>query len=138
MPSSITSSDPARVLLVDDNEAMLARAALVLEPEFAVVGQVHDGQAALDAVEALHPDVMVLDISMPGMSGFEVATRLRRAGSPTAVVFLSVHAEEAFVAAAMASGAVGYVIKPRLVSDLGEAVRVARDGRAFVSPREGR
>ena len=73
MPSSTTSSEPARVLLVDDNEAMLARAAAVLTPGCLVVGAAKDGQAALEAARTLQPDVIVLDISMPGMTGLEVA-----------------------------------------------------------------
>ena len=84
MPSRTTSSDagPARlrVLVVDDNQAMLARAASVLTATCIVVGQVQDGVAALVAAAVLVPDVIVLDISMPGMSGLEVAAALRAAG----------------------------------------------------------
>jgi CheY-like chemotaxis protein len=133
MPSNTTSSEPARVLLVDDNEAMLARAAAVLTPCCVVVGAVKDGPSALEAAGALHPDVIVLDISMPGMTGFEVAARLRAAGSTAALVFLTVHDEEAFVLAARAAGVMGYVVKPRLASDLKLAVSEARAGRPFVS-----
>jgi DNA-binding NarL/FixJ family response regulator len=133
MPSGTTSSEPARVLLVDDNEAMLARAAAVLTPGCVVVGAVTSGPAALDAAESLHPDVIVLDISMTGMSGFEVAARLRKAGSTAALVFFTVHDDEEFILAARAAGGIGYVIKPRLASDLMSAVREARAGRSFVS-----
>ena len=134
MPSSTISSEPPRVLLVDDNTAMLARAAAVLTPGCAVVAKVADGPAALAAAEALHPDVIVLDISMPGMTGFEVASRLRHDGSTAALVFLTVHDEADIVLAAQAAGAKGFVTKPRLVSDLETAVREARAGRSFVSP----
>ena len=133
MPSSTTSSELARVLIVDDNEAMLARAAAVLSPRCRVVGTARDGRSAIDAAETLHPDVIVLDISMPGMSGLEVAASLREAGSTAALVFLTVHAEAEFVEAAKAVGGVGYVVKPRLASDLPRAVTDARDGRPFVS-----
>ena len=94
MPSNTISSEvaaTARVLLVDDNEAMLARAATVLASGCDVVGTARNGQAALAAAAALDPDVIVLDISMPGMSGLEVAARLRRSGSRADVVFLTVH-----------------------------------------------
>ena len=75
----------------------------------------------------------MLDISMPGMTGLEVASRLRKAGSTAAVVFLTVHDGEEFVLAAKLPSAIGYVVKPRLVSDLLVAVREARAGRPFVS-----
>jgi len=138
MPSATTSSEPVRVLLVDDNQLMIARAAAALERECVVIGSATDGQAALRAAQALEPDVIVLDISMPGMSGFDVATQLHRRGSKCAVVFLTVHDEEEFVEAARTAGGLGYVIKPRLASDLAVAVREARAGRPFVSPSDQR
>jgi DNA-binding NarL/FixJ family response regulator len=134
MPSRTTSSEPARVLLVDDNEAMLARAAAVLTPGCVVVGAEREGRAALRAAEALRPDVIVLDISMRGMTGLEVAACLQEAGSSAAVVFLTVHDEEEFVLAARAVGGIGYVLKTRLTRDLKVAVREALAGRPFMSP----
>jgi DNA-binding NarL/FixJ family response regulator len=134
MPSSITSSEPARVLLVDDNDAIRARAAAALTPECVVVGSAKDGRAALAAAKALRPDVIVLDISMPGMTGLDVAASLHKAGSTAVLVFLTVHDEDEFVTAARAAGGIGYVVKTRLVSDLMVAVREARAGRVFVSP----
>ena len=133
MHSSTTSSEPVRVLLVDDNEAMLARAAAVLTPGCLVVGSATTGLAALEAAGLLRPDVIVLDISMPGMNGFEVASSLRRTGSTAAVVFLTVHTEEEFIRAAMAAGGIGFVVKTQLVADLMRAVRDACAGRQFVS-----
>ena len=139
MPSRTTSSnaEPARirVLVVDDNQAMLARAASVLTATCIVVGQVQDGVAALVAAAVLVPDVIVLDISMPGMSGLEVAAALRAAGSVAAIVFLTVHDDAELVAAAQAAGGIGYVIKDRLVSDLPHAVSEASARRPFVSVR---
>jgi len=99
-----------------------------------VVGTVKDGLAALTAAGALLPDVIVLDISMPGMNGFEVAARLRQTGSKAALVFLTVHNDEDFVAEAKAVGGIGYVVKSRLVSDLTLAVLEAQAGHPFVSP----
>jgi CheY-like chemotaxis protein len=135
MPSSTTSSEMARVLLVDDNEEMLSRAAAALRRGCVVVGAVKDGLAALNAADALHPDVIVLDIGMAGMNGFEVAIRLRESGSTAAVVFFTVHEDEEFVAAAEAAGGIGYVTKPRLASDLLVAVREAQARRPFRSVR---
>lgn len=128
-----TSPEPVRVLLVDDNDSMIERAAAVLTPACVVVGTAHNGSEALDAVDTLRPDVVVLDISMPGMTGLEVASALRHQGSPVAVVFLTVHDDEDFLHAAQEAGGTGYVVKRRLVSDLIVAVQEARAGRSFVS-----
>jgi DNA-binding NarL/FixJ family response regulator len=125
---------PARVLLVDDNEAILTRAARVLTPGCAVVGAVRDGKAALEAAHTLQPEVIVLDISMPGMNGFEVATCLRNIGSTAALVFLSVYEDEELIRASKHAGGMGYVVKQRLTLDLELAVREARAGRLFNSP----
>ena len=134
MQSSTISSERTRVLVVDDNEAMLARAATALTPGCVVVGSAKDGPTAIETAVALQPDVIVLDISMPGMTGLEVASLLRKAQSTAAVVFLTVHDEEEFVHAAKAVGGIGYVIKPRIASDLMKAVLEAKAGRPFVSP----
>jgi DNA-binding NarL/FixJ family response regulator len=128
-----SKSGHARVLLVDDNEGMLSRAAAALSSGCEVVGAVKDGPSALKAADALHPDVIVLDISMPGMSGFDVAQRLRESGCKAPVVFLTVHDDEDFLMRARAVGGLGYVVKPRLCSDLARAVRDAWAGRPFVS-----
>jgi DNA-binding NarL/FixJ family response regulator len=133
MPSGITSSERARVLLVDDNRMLLTRASALLSPTCDVVGTATTGVAAIDAASTLRPDVIVLDISMPGMTGFEVAYRLRECASEAAVVFLTVHDDEVLIAAAKAAGVLGYVAKTRLVTDLAFAVSEAREGRAFVS-----
>jgi NarL family two-component system response regulator LiaR len=141
MPSSTISSDletepetgRTRVLLVDDNQAVLARVASVLQPACTVVGQVQDGAAALAASARLQPDVIVLDISMPGMSGLEVAARLREVRSTAAIVFLTVHADAEVAGAAHAAGGIGYVVKRKLGTDLLHAVNEARARRPFVS-----
>jgi DNA-binding NarL/FixJ family response regulator len=123
-----------RVLLVDHNQAILARVETVLSPARVVVGSATDGKTAVSAALKLEPEVVVLDISMPGMSGFEVAARLRTEGSSAAVVFLTVHDEEELVSAARQSGGIGYVVKPRIGSDLLTAVKEAHAGRSFISP----
>jgi DNA-binding NarL/FixJ family response regulator len=134
MPSSTVSSARTRVLLVDDSDMMLVCATAALTPACTVVGAVKDGRHALEAADTLRPDVIVLDISMPGITGLEVASRLRADGSTAAIVFLTVHDDEDFVLAAKKAGGIGYVVKLRLASDLLHAVEEARAGRSFVSP----
>lgn len=124
-----------RVLLVDDSTPILESARAVLTPDCVVVGAVTDGPSALAAARASRPDVIVLDISMPGMSGLEVATMLRAQGSTASIVFLTVHDDQQFIDAAMQAGGTGYVLKRRLLADLLHAVQEARAGRSFVSPR---
>lgn len=133
MLSGTTSSERTRVLLVDDNRMLLTRASAALSAHCEIVGTATNGPAAIDAAGSLQPDVIVLDISMPGMTGFEVAYRLRECASEAALVFLTVHDDEVLIAAAKSAGVLGYVVKTRLATDLAFAVSEAREGRAFVS-----
>jgi CheY-like chemotaxis protein len=133
-PGEVPSSGPPTVLLVDDNEAVLSKARTALSARCIVLGTARDGHAALEAASALTPAVIVLDISMPGMKGFELARRLRAADSTARLVFLTVHDEEEFLLAARNAGALGYVLKSRISADLEVAVCEARAGRAFQSP----
>ena len=121
-----------RVLLVDDDADMLLTIAETLEGEFHVIGLAEDGSQALRAASR-SPDIVVLDISMPDMSGIEVAAQIRKAGCEAKVVFLSMYDDPDFVEAAM-SAALAYVVKPRLATDLLPALRNALEGRTFTSP----
>ena len=123
----------ARILLADDHKEMRDRVARVLENEFEMLDAVSDGQALLEAASVLNPDLCLLDISMPIVNGFEVADRLKRSGSKTKIVFLSIHEDLDFVRAAYAAGASAYVIKRRLASDLLMAIRAALAGDTFTS-----
>ncbi len=123
-----------RVLLADDHEAMLERVTKLLGAECDVVGAVSDGEQALEAVRQLNPDVLVLDISMPVMNGIETALRLKEAGIEVRIVFLTVHDDQDFAREALEAGELGYVIKPRIASDLMVAIHEVQAGRFFVSP----
>ena len=123
-----------RILLADDSPSMLQAARLILEPEFQIVGTVDDGEAVLEAMQSLKPDILILDISMGLMNGLEAARLLTRIGSKAKIVFLTVHKDQEFVEEAFSAGAMGYVIKPRLGTDLLIAVREALMGHTFVSP----
>ena len=126
--------DRIRVLLADDHEAMLDRVARLLEAECNVVGTATDGQQALEAAQDLKPDVLVLDVSMPVMNGIETAHRLKEAGAEARIVFLTVHDDPDFAKEALEAGALGYVIKSRIASDLMIAINEVCAGRSFVSP----
>jgi DNA-binding NarL/FixJ family response regulator len=122
------------VLLADDHEVFLAAVVRHLEPHFEVVRAVGNGRALLEEAVRLEPDLIVLDISMPGLTGLEVARRLRALGSSARIVFLTVHADPDYVQAAFAAGALGYVLKSELTSELLACLRDALVGRPFVSP----
>jgi len=122
-----------RVLLADDLSPLLHAAAKLLEGSFEVVGMVSDGQAALDATLALKPDLVILDISMPGMSGIEVARELKRRGSTAKIVFLTVHEDTDILATCLAAGGLGYVVKVLMETDLIPAMNEALAGREFIS-----
>ncbi len=126
--------DRIRVLLADDHEAMLDRVTDLVADECDVIGTAIDGRQALEAAMELKPDVLVLDISMPVMNGFETAYRLRQAGAKTRIIFVTVHDDPDYTRAALDTGALGYVIKPRIASDLMIAINEAHAGRSFVSP----
>ena len=125
----------ARILLADDNASILERVASLLSTEFDVVATVGDGQAALDAIARLKPDLAVFDVSMPVMSGLEAAAALGGTDRPPRVVFLTIHEDQEFVDAARRAGAVGYVLKRDMFSALLPAVMEALSARPqFLEP----
>lgn len=124
-----------RVLLADDNIQVLEYVRGFLSANHCeIVGAVTDGQAAVGSAALLLPDVIVLDLSMPILNGIEAARRILEAKPSTRVVFLTVEKDRETCSAAMETGACGYVLKPRLATDLIPAIELAKDGRRFVSP----
>jgi DNA-binding NarL/FixJ family response regulator len=135
--SSIADPDFAqrpRVLLADDHPTILALTADALVGEFLVIGRVGDGYELLAEAERLHPDVIVLDITMPRLDGIEAARQLQRSQRPARLVFLTVHEDADYARAALDAGGLGYVVKTRLASDLLPAIRAALADRPFISP----
>jgi DNA-binding NarL/FixJ family response regulator len=119
-----------RVLVVDDLTPVVTAQ---LRESFEVVGMVSDGQAALESTLKLSPDLIVLSISMPGLSGIHVTQELKRRGNNAKIVFLTVHEDSDILARALASGGLGYVAKVRMDIDLIPAINEAFAGRIFVS-----
>jgi DNA-binding NarL/FixJ family response regulator len=122
-----------RILLADDHPAVLKHASRILAKDYEVVGQVSDGRAAVDAAFELQPDLVVLDVMMPGLGGFDAARELRRRGCSAKVVFLTVQQNQECVSAALESGGVAYVLKSRMYLDLVYAIGQALAGSIFVS-----
>lgn len=124
----------ARILLADDHKEMRDRVVSLLQDEFDVVGTVEDGGALLEAELGMQPDVCVLDISMPVLCGVDAAAQLKARGSKTKIVVLTVYDDPDFLEAALTSGALGYVVKSRMTSDLCLAIHEVLAGRLFISP----
>jgi len=123
-----------RLLVADDHPAMLDTLVRLLSPEFEVVAAVSDGTSAVAQAEQLAPDLLVLDIAMPGLNGIAAAARLKARGSTARVVFVTNMRDREFVEESLALGDVGFVVKDRLVNDLLPAVRRVLAGGSFVSP----
>ena len=123
----------SRVVLADDLSPVLSAVSRLLQDSFEIVGRASDGLHALEAIMTLDPDVAVLDISMPGMSGIEVARELRSRGARAKVVFLTVHEDADILATCLAAGGLGYVVKLLMEADLIPAINEALANREFVS-----
>jgi DNA-binding NarL/FixJ family response regulator len=110
------------------------RALLESEPRFRVVGEAGDGLEAARLVERLQPDVLVLDMMMPGLHGLNVARQIRKRSPATRVVILSMHKDESYVLEALKNGAAAYVLKDSSAEELVKAVNEAVAGRRYLSP----
>jgi DNA-binding NarL/FixJ family response regulator len=125
--------DKIRVVLADDHREVIAKIRGVLGDEFEVVEAVVNGLQAVSAVLALDPDVFVTDISMPLLNGLQAARRIQNANPRVKIIFVTIHEDRDFIAAAFSAGATGYVTKRRLSTDLVFAIQEALKGRTFVS-----
>jgi len=123
------------IVLADDHQVVRhgLRSLLEAEPDFSVVGETGDGLEAAQLVERLQPDVLVLDLMMPGLNGLEVTRQVSQRSPRTRVVILSMHASEAHVLEALRSGAAAYVLKESTSAELVRAVREAVAGRRYLS-----
>nr|HID14585.1 response regulator transcription factor [Anaerolineae bacterium] len=125
-----------RVLLAEDHHLVRQglRALLERQPGIEIVGEAADGLEALDLIQDLRPDVVLMDITMPGLNGLEVLRRVRSRLPEVRVLVLSVHEREEYVLRALQAGASGYLLKRSLSAELLLAIRAAQRGEVFLSP----
>lgn len=123
------------ILLADDHQIVRQglRTLLEAEPDFYIAGEAGDGLEALQLVERLKPDVLVLDLMMPGLNGLEVTRQTRQRSSQTHIVILSMYANEAYVLEALKNGAAAYVLKRASAEELVQAVREVVADRRYLS-----
>jgi DNA-binding NarL/FixJ family response regulator len=134
---SLKKSKVARLIIADDHCMVAEGIERLLVDDFELLEVASDGEALLAAVRRENPDVVISDISMPGMSGLDVLKQLRSEGSRVPFIFLTMHAEPALAAAAMRAGANGYVLKYAAGKDLVAAVRQVLSGGVYVTPSLG-
>jgi DNA-binding NarL/FixJ family response regulator len=127
---------PIRVLLADDHTLVRAGIQGLLQglPGVEVVGEAGDGQEALRLAEALRPDVVLMDVGMPGLNGLEVAGRLATLDASIRIIILSMHTSEEYVLRALRAGCAGYLLKASAVAELEVAVRAVARGESYLSP----
>lgn len=125
-----------RVILVDDHSVVRkgVRALLEKETDLDVVGEASNGLDAIELVSKMRPDLVVLDLMMPGMHGLEVARRIIQEHSGTRVIVLSMHSDEGYVLAALRNGVSGYVLKDTTEDQIVEAIRKVSQGERYLSP----
>ncbi|HVR99619.1 MAG TPA: response regulator transcription factor [Thermoanaerobaculia bacterium] len=123
-----------RVLLADDHPMMLDGLRKLLEPDFEVVAAVMDGRELLESAQRLRPDLIITDISMPGIDGLEATRRLLAAVPGARVLILSIHADPSWVREAFEAGACGYLTKISAPEEIGTAIREVLKGLFYVSP----
>jgi DNA-binding NarL/FixJ family response regulator len=124
----------ARVLLADDHRIVTEGLRSLLAPEFDLVDVVEDGQALVEAARILRPDVIVADIGMPRLNGFEALAQLRQDNPQVRVIFLTMHQEPAYARRALEAGAAGFVLKHSAPAELVRAIRAALEGKTYLAP----
>jgi DNA-binding NarL/FixJ family response regulator len=126
-----------RILLADDHRIVRQgiRSLIEKNTDLEVVGETDDGRTAIRLCEELHPAVVVMDISMPGLNGIEATRRITTQGSDTKVIALSMHSNRRFVVDMLKAGAAGYLLKECLFDDLIRAIRAVVTGQRFLTPK---
>ncbi len=127
-------SEKLRLLLVDDHQIVRAglRMLFQAEPDMEIVGEANSGAEAIQAVQALHPTVVIMDVAMPGMNGIEATRRIKELSPETVVLALTMHEDEQYFFQMIHAGASGYIPKRAAPDDLVSAVRVVAEGNVFL------
>ena len=130
-------AEPIKILLVDDHAMFRAgiRALIEAEGRMEVIGEASSGDEAVDRVRELKPDLVIMDLAMPGSNGLEATRRISALGLDTSVLVLTVHAEEEYLVPVVEAGASGYLTKTSADTDLLEAIRVVARGQVFLPPK---
>ena len=125
-----------KILIVDDHPIVIdgLRSQLETQPDFVVVGETGDGLEVEELVNRFHPDVLLLDLALPGLSGLEVSRRVRKRSPDTHIVILSMYDDTPYVAEALINGAQAYVLKRSVSTELIHAIRVVLAGEHYLSP----
>ncbi len=125
-----------KIIIADDHAVVRIglRTLLEKEADFQVIGEASDGIQTINLVKLLNPDVVILDMIMPGINGIEITRQIKKISSNTQVIILSMHANEAYVMETLKKGASGYVLKDSTGNDLVKAVREVIAGRRYLSP----
>lgn len=124
-----------RILLADDHDAFLITLRALLEHQYEIVGSVRDGKALVSAAQATMPDLIISDISMPLMNGFEAAKEILEGASSTSIIFTTIHSSPRYVKKAVSLGVKGYVLKIYASEQLPTAIAEVSAGRSFISPQ---
>jgi len=124
---------PTRLLLVDDNPELLRTVIDILQPSYVIAGALSDGTTVVQRAAILRPDIIILDISLREVTGFDIARRLKKSGFDAKIIFLTVHENVDFIRAAFELGAAAYVFKSRIVPDLVDALHRVCRGKCFSS-----
>lgn len=127
-------SKKIKLLLVDDHEIVRAglRMLFLAEPDMEIVGEVDTGEEAIEAVQQLKPDVVIMDVAMPGIGGIEATRRIKQAYPDTSVLALTMHEDEQYFFEMLNAGASGYIPKRAAPDDLVSAIRVVHSGNVFL------